>query len=144
MRDEMEEAGLSEPVFSTEGGFFTVTFKRPYNENGIVNSEDGIVNSDDGIVNLEDGIVNSEDGIVNSDDDIVNFDDDIVNDNKITKDTVFEIITNDEGLSAFEIAKRIGKSWRTTMRYLEVLRKENKIEFRGAPKTGGYYAKNEI
>jgi ATP-dependent DNA helicase RecG len=51
------------------------------------------------------------------------------------------LIIKQEGLSASDIAKSIGKSWRTTMRYLDRLKKENKIEFRGAPKTGGYYLK---
>ena len=55
--------------------------------------------------------------------------------------SVLELITNRSGLSASDIAKLIGKSWRTTMRYLDTLKKDNKIEFRGAPKTGGYYVK---
>ena len=68
MRDEMQEAGLPEPVFFTEGGFFTVEFKRPQKDD-TVNSNDGIVNPDDGIVNPNNGIVND---IVNPDNDIVN------------------------------------------------------------------------
>ncbi|GHU65125.1 ArsR family transcriptional regulator [Bacteroidia bacterium] len=115
MREEMQEAGLPEPIFSTDGGFFTVEFKRP--------KKDDIVND----------IVNPDNGIVN----------DIVNDKDSIKQTVFKLITEKEGLSASDIAKLIGKSWRTTMRYLNLLKKENKIEFRGAPKTGGYYLKTK-
>lgn len=111
MREEMQETGLPEPIFATDGGFFTVEFKRP---------------KKDDIVNLGDGIVN-----------------DIVNDKDSIKQTVFKLITEKEGLSASDIAKLIDRSWRTTMRYLNLLKKENKIEFRGAPKTGGYYLKTK-
>jgi ATP-dependent DNA helicase RecG len=123
MREEMQEVGLPEPIFTTDGGFFTVEFKRP-NKVKPINTNDGIVNGDDGIVN---GIVNGDDVIVSPNDDI--------------KGTVFRLITHNEGLSASDIAKQIGKSWRTTMRYLDLLKKEDKIEFKGAPKTGGYYLK---
>ena len=109
MHEEMQGAGLPEPIFSTDGGFFTVEFKRP---------------KKDDIVNV-----------------IVNPDNVIVNDKESIKKTIFELITNKEGLSASDIAKLIDRSWRTTMRYLNLLKKENKIEFRGAPKNGGYYIK---
>ena len=102
MRDEMKEAGLPEPVFTTDGGFFSVEFRRP-NDNGTVN----------GTVKLK----------------------------TIKEEIVFELIKSEEGLSAPEIAERVGKSLRTTKRYLATLKKSNKIEFRGAPKTGGYYLK---
>ena len=46
------------------------------------------------------------------------------------------------GLNASEIAESISKSWRTTMRYLKSLNEKGLIEFRGAPKTGGYYIKD--
>ncbi|MEA5126922.1 MAG: ATP-binding protein [Proteiniphilum sp.] len=102
MRDEMKEAGLPEPVFTTDGGFFSVEFRRP-DDSGTVN----------GTVKFK----------------------------TINEEVVFELIKSEEGLSAPEIAERIGKSLRTTKRYLDTLKKSNKIEFRGAPKTGGYYLK---
>lgn len=106
MRDEMKEAGLPEPVFTTDGGFFTVEFRRP-NDSGTIN---GTIN---GTIKFK----------------------------TINEEVVFELIKSEEGLSAPEIAKRIGKSLRTTKRYLDILKKSNKIEFRGALKTGGYYLK---
>ena len=106
MRDEMKEAGLPEPVFTTDGGFFSVEFRRP-DDSGTVN---GTVN---GTIKFK----------------------------TINEEVVFELIKSEEGLSAPEIAERIGKSLRTTKRYLDTLKKSNKIEFRGAPKTGGYYLK---
>jgi ATP-dependent DNA helicase RecG len=47
IREEMPEAGL--PVFSTDGGFFTVEFKRPQKV-GTVNSGDDTVTHENGIV----------------------------------------------------------------------------------------------
>jgi predicted HTH transcriptional regulator len=214
MREEMLEAGLPEPVFSTNGGFFTVEFKRPdkdtvvyfegkpisfsdtinedsdtinerkdtvnedgdtinerndtINEDGdtinlddgiinlddvIINPDNGIVNLDDDIVNLENGIVNPDNGIINLDDGIVNLENGIVNpDDGIINDTVNEevsieeillrLIAKNEGLSAPQLSTRIGKSLSTAKRYLAKLKKSDKIEFRGAPKTGGYYLKS--
>lgn len=119
MREAMVKAGLPEPTFETTG-FFTAIFPRQTGDDAI----------------------NTGDGIVNRDDDMIN---DIVNGIEVnaltTKETVLKIITDNEGLSASDIAKQIGKSWRTAMRYLDLLKKEDKIEFRGAPKTGGYYLK---
>ena len=123
MRDEMQEAGLSEPIFSTEGRFFIVELKRP-----------NIINSDSDTLN---GTINSENGTINSENDIVKK-------GKTTEQTVFDIITNDEGLSAPEISKLINKGLRTTKRYLAKLKESQKIEFRGSLKTGGYYVKQEI
>lgn len=70
------------------------------------------------------------DGIVN---DIVN---DIVNENE---QKIIDLLKTKPGLNASEIAESISKSWRTTMRYLKSLNEKELIEFRGAPKTGGYF-----
>ena len=96
-----------------------------------------IFSTDSGFFTVEfkrpkkDDIVKSEIGIVNG----------IVNNKEDIKNAVYKLITDKEGLSASDIAILIGKSWRTTMRYLNTLKKENKIESKGAPKTGGYYLK---
>jgi ATP-dependent DNA helicase RecG len=52
---------------------------------------------------------------------------------------IVAILLNVSGLNALEIATRINKSPRTTERYLQILRKKGIVEFRGIPKTGGYY-----
>ncbi len=52
---------------------------------------------------------------------------------------IVSILIIASGLNAVEIANRINKSLRTTERILNSLRKKEIIEFRGAPKTGGYY-----
>jgi ATP-dependent DNA helicase RecG len=125
-------------------------------QDGIVNDVDSIVKEQDGIVNeyydivndYPDGIVNNVNGIVNEQNIASKNANGIVNNTENdketldeTKDFIFELISKKEGMSAPDIAKLIGKSWRTTMRYLNKLKGEHRIEFRGAPKTGGYYVK---
>jgi ATP-dependent DNA helicase RecG len=109
MRDEMKKAGLPEPIFTADGGFFTVSFSR---------SNDSRFS-----------------------DDTVNTGSDPVNDPVNLEDIVLKMIAEKEGLSAPEIAQRIDKSLKTAKRYLAKLKESGKIEFIGAPKTGGYYLK---
>ena len=52
---------------------------------------------------------------------------------------VLDLIRKEEGLNAIEISERIYKSLRMTKRYLKSLNEKELVEFRGAPKTGGYY-----
>ena len=93
-------------------GMFTVVLKRKQNNYATNDIVNDIVN----------GIVN---GIVNE------------NEQAITI-----LLRTKPGLNASEIAESISKSWRTTMRYLKSLNEKVLIEFRGAPKTGGYYIKD--
>jgi ATP-dependent DNA helicase RecG len=109
MRDEMKEAGLPEPAFIADGGFFTVEFKRPKKDDDIVNDTVKPENDTVKLRNLE--------------------------------NIILENIRKKEGLSAPDIAKIVSKSIITVKRHLGVLKKADKIEFRGAPKTGGYYLK---
>lgn len=46
------------------------------------------------------------------------------------------------GKKANELNEQISKSLSTTERYLKILKEQGFIEFRGAPKTGGYYLTN--
>lgn len=108
MRNEMKNAGLPAPTFTADGGFFTVTFKRP-KKNDTVNTDSDTVNDTVTTISVE--------------------------------DVVLYVIRKREGLSSPKIAKAIGKSIPTTKRYLAILTKAGKIEFVGAPKTGGYYLK---
>ena len=145
IKEECQRFETEEPVFKSKGCDVVTTFEwdnakietiNTDNDivsgtiNGTVNDENGIVNDKNDIVNDENGIVNDENGIVNDENDIVNL--------KDIPNIILQIIAKNENISAFDIAKKIGKSWRTTMRYLETLKKENKIEYYGAPKTGGY------
>lgn len=74
-------------------------------------------------------------GIVN---DIVN---DTINENE---QAILNLLATVPGLNASEISKHISKSLRTTMRYIKILQDKDLIEFRGAPKTGGYFTKNGL
>ena len=62
----------------------------------------------------------------------------IVNENE---QAIIGVLKIKPGSNASEIAESISKSWRTTMRYLKSLNEKGLIEFRGTPKTGGYYLK---
>ena len=56
-----------------------------------------------------------------------------------SKKDLLRVISSEGGLSADRLALKTGKSLRSVRRYIDQLRKDNLIEFRGAPKTGGYY-----
>ncbi|MBQ4336284.1 MAG: winged helix-turn-helix domain-containing protein [Lentisphaeria bacterium] len=45
------------------------------------------------------------------------------------------------GCRANTIAEKLNIPLRTVQRHISELKKENKIEFKGAPKSGGYFEK---
>ena len=53
---------------------------------------------------------------------------------------LWDVIATYPGKRANELAVLIGKSVQTVERYIRTLKDSAKIEFRGAPKNGGYYA----
>lgn len=57
------------------------------------------------------------------------------------KEELFLQIVQHPGLNAPTLAERLGRSLRTTQRYLSLLKAEGRIHFRGVAKKGGYYAK---
>ncbi|MDU9377034.1 hypothetical protein McpSp1_16780 [Methanocorpusculaceae archaeon Sp1] len=63
----------------------------------------------------------------------VNFEDEGVN-------TLLDLIRTEPGLNARTLAAKTGKSLSTTERHIRKLKNEGVIEFRGAPKNGGYYS----
>ena len=58
-------------------------------------------------------------------------------------DALLQWIGVHPGLKVSDLARRAGKSPRTIERWLKQLRDSQSIEFRGAPKTGGYYLKDK-
>ena len=52
---------------------------------------------------------------------------------------LLDVIRSNPGKRANELASLIGKSVQTVERYVRVLKASGSVEFRGAPKTGGYY-----
>ena len=55
---------------------------------------------------------------------------------------LLEYIQNNPGLRKPQISGAIGIPIRTLQRRLRELRDQNRIEFRGSPKTGGYHVKD--
>jgi predicted transcriptional regulator len=55
------------------------------------------------------------------------------------EELILELIVQQPGIKAPAIAEELQKSLRTTQRYLKMLSDGGRIEFRGAPKNGGYY-----
>ena len=53
---------------------------------------------------------------------------------------LYHQIEKHPGKKANELNEQINKSIATTERYLKILKEQGFIEFRGAPKTGGYYS----
>ena len=54
---------------------------------------------------------------------------------------LYALIQNHPGLKASDLVQLTGKPQRTIERWLQQLKASGQIEFRGAPKTGGYHAK---
>ena len=55
---------------------------------------------------------------------------------------IYEFVKNNQPVKAGIIAKNFKNiTQRTIERWIKQLKDKNKIEFRGAPKTGGYYVK---
>jgi len=50
------------------------------------------------------------------------------------------LVLKQPGLNVVDLVQLCGKPQRTVERWLKQLKSEQKVEFRGAPKTGGYYA----
>lgn len=57
------------------------------------------------------------------------------------EELIYDAIKNNPGANAPTIAEMLQKSLRTTQRYLKSLSDDGRIEFRGAPKNGGYHIK---
>lgn len=53
---------------------------------------------------------------------------------------LLQTITHNPGLNAPKLSERLGRSLRTTQRYIKTLSEKRLIEFRGVAKNGGYYA----
>lgn len=60
-------------------------------------------------------------------------------DKKDFEQVLLQTITQSPGLNAPLLSKRLGRSLRTTQRYLKVLTEKEQITFRGVAKKGGYY-----
>lgn len=132
--EECRAAGLKDPFWKDARDGITLTFNGPkalpakkniIHTGGVSGGANGGVN--DGVNRLIKDQIN----------DVVT---DGVNDVVIIEITqVVQIIIENEGLRALDIAAKRGKPQRTIERYLHVAKDLGAIEFRGAPKIGGYF-----
>ena len=67
--------------------------------------------------------------------------DDRVNDRVNFADEILLLVEKNPGLRSKDLAALAGKSIPTLSRFLKGLKDGGKIELRGAPKNGGYFAK---
>lgn len=128
-RNKMYKNYLKEPVWKDDKDGVTLTFygpralaaKKALRENGgVSDGVKAVANAiDDGLSKgVMDGV---SDGV------------------KAELIKIVEVLDAQEGLNAQEVAEAIGKSKPTVERYLRIARKLGIIEFKGAPRTGGYY-----
>jgi ATP-dependent DNA helicase RecG len=148
IKEECQRFGAEVPSFESNGCDVLTIFQwdsKNYviinEENDTIKQKNNTVNQKDIIINKKNFIINKKNVIINKKNVIINKENVIINKKGITQKTILQIITENENISADEIAKKIEKTWRTTMRYLEILKKENKIEYYGSRKTGGYRIK---
>jgi ATP-dependent DNA helicase RecG len=105
---------------------------------GSVNDSSGSVNDSSGSVNGNNGSVNGSSGSVNGNNGSVNDSIGSVNGSDLEK-TILEIIQHNDNINIKKISEIANIPYRTVARYLAKLKKENLVEFRGVPKTGGYH-----
>ena len=56
---------------------------------------------------------------------------------------MLELLATNPGLNAAQLEQELNTPKRTIERWLKQLKEQQAIEFRGAPKTGGYYLKQK-
>lgn len=100
-------------------------------ENVPIKPDDVVINPESDPVNFENVAIKSENGTINSDDDPINL-----------LNIFLEIIRTHPGINKSQIEILSKRSTSTAKRYLKRLKYDEKIEFRGPQKTGGYYIVN--
>jgi len=128
--DDCKKEGLKVPVWVNNTDGVTLTFNGPkaLATKKETNRNDGVSDGvSDGVNRLiDDGV---SDGLIDGVSDGV----------KVEIIKIVELILTKEGANALDIATKRGKSKPTIERYLRTAKEVGIIEFKGAPKTGGYY-----
>ena len=110
--------GLPEPVFeATQGGMAVTVFKQA-EQRALEKTRGGV--SEGVNEGVSEGLNEGVNEGVNS---------------------LIRLISEQPGLRAPAIAKQLGTSPKNIERWLKQLKDQDKIEFKGASKTGGYYSK---
>ena len=123
-------------VSDEEANFFTAKIYRCEPQSGPVNDMSGPVNAKSGPVKRQSGPVNDKNGPVKRQGGPVK---------KTMADIIellLEIIKANPGVNKNELSKKSGVPIRTVKRRIEESLR-GMVEFRGAPKTGGYYVKEQ-
>ncbi|MCF8255844.1 MAG: putative DNA binding domain-containing protein [Bacteroidia bacterium] len=131
--------GLKDPVWKDTIDGVTLTFNGPkaLAAKKVTTKSDGVnhgVNDgvSDGVYRLiNDGV---SDGLI----------DGVTDGVRVEIIKIVELILTKEGANALDIATKRGKSKPTIERYLRTAKEVGIIEFKGAPKTGGYYLTNKM
>lgn len=135
--EECRKEGLKDPIWKDTNDGVTLTFQGPraLPKKGRENNgeSDGVNDGVNEVVNrlINDGV---NDGVIGE-----------VNDGvKREIIGVIRIIRDNEGFKALDIATKRGKSKPTIERYLKLAKELEIIEFKGAPKKGGYFLTRKI
>ncbi len=129
-----EYSGGGKPLFEEED-VFRCTVPLPASAFGKGNNQD----DDDTVKAVRDTVNNTVNGGVN--DGVIGGVSDGVKKGLVN---VMEAITKTPGLNAAAIAAATGTTQRTAERYLQTLKALNAIEFKGPPKTGGYFSTEDF
>ena len=116
IRDAIAEYGLQPPIIETDGDWFSITFRRK--------------GMDEAIEKVQKDLTP------------VKMDNTEVEKKEI--DDLLEFIWHSPGLRTAQISKAFDIPVRTMQRRLGELRDQNRIEFRGSSKTGGYFIKDWV
>ncbi len=106
--------------------YLHINASKEWGEQPFLKEDSGGINEYNGGVRNSNGSINGDNGGVNGG----------VN----VGELLLKTITDTPGLNAPALSKRLQKSLRTVQRHLKALSDTGKIEFRGAPKNGGYWA----
>lgn len=137
--EECRKEGLKDPIWQDGFDGVTLTFHGP---KALASKKDSTKN--DGVSDgVNDGVSDGVNRLINDgvNDGII----DGINDGvKMEIIRAVNLILEREGVNASDIAVNRGKSKPTIERYLRIAKKAGIIEFRGAPKTGGYYLTEKV
>lgn len=117
IREAVAAYGLQPPIIEADGDWFSITFRRKSTYEAIERSRRGgkvfTPSEKNGFEGINEGV-----------------------------NTLLDFIRMTPGLRTFQISKALDIPVRTLQRRLRKLKNQNKIEFRGSPRTGGYHAEN--
>ncbi len=156
--DLCKKHNIEKPIISEKNDFIDIEFIRPIQENVGINQKNVGINKDNVVLKQENEGINqknvvlkqenvgiNEDNVgINEDNVGINKDNVGINEDNVGINDIKLYIKMNEPVSAEKLSKYFNNvTKRTIERKLKKLKDENKIEYRGSKKTGGYYSKEE-